>query len=264
MRTQQDEQLLPVLEMMVCFTALRLDILQLSVCLRLLLWIDGFTLLVFIPGAKSDCDLIYVVHSGQWPVSRPEAALCHLFHCVISGLQWMGSVWNLWTENGPLRSLCYEALREFNRVARNEQSDHVLCFRKVDHLQHRHETRQKPAVTGKPSVSHHWALESSLGFPWPGYVFGIWSACFLHSANLLLGTLSKWMWIRQRLVTGASHGEAVSEVPGELLFSFPSRSKSAESLSELCLLISLASTKLSPLFAPPPHSEYTICCCFIN
>lgn len=37
MRTQQDEQLLPVLEMMMCFTALRLDILQLSVCLKLLL-----------------------------------------------------------------------------------------------------------------------------------------------------------------------------------------------------------------------------------
>lgn len=61
-----------------------------------------------------------------------------------------------------------------------------------------------------------------------------------------------------------AHGEAVSEVPGELLFCFLSGSKSAESLSELCLLISLASTKLPPLFAPPPHSEYTICCCSTN
>lgn len=35
-------------------------------------------MLVFIPGAKSDCDLIYVAHAGQWPVSRPEAVLCHV------------------------------------------------------------------------------------------------------------------------------------------------------------------------------------------
>lgn len=47
-----------------------------------------------------------------------------------------------------------------------------------------------------------------------------------------------------------THGKAVLlDVPKELLFSFLSGSKSAESLSELCLLISLASTKLSPLLA---------------
>lgn len=151
MRTQQDEQLLPVLEMMMCFTALRLDILQLPVCLKLLLWIDGFTLLVSIPGAKSDCDLIYVVHAGQWPVSRPEAALCHLFPVWFQDFR----VWGMseiceQRMVDPLSSLWCEVLRDFNRLARNEQPDHGLCFRMADQLQHGGEA-QKPAVTGKPN-----------------------------------------------------------------------------------------------------------------
>lgn len=181
MRTQQDEQLLPVLEMMMCFTALRLDILQLSVCLKLLLWIDGFTLLVFIPGAKSDCDLIYTAHAGQWPVSRPEAALCHVSLCDFR-TSVVGGVWNLWTENGPLRPLCCEALRAFNRVARNEQSDHVLCFRKADHLQHWGETHQKTAVTGKPNVFHDYlgsGVISWFPLPWPCL------GCVKHMAHSL-------------------------------------------------------------------------------
>lgn len=41
----------------------------------------------------------------------------------------------------------------------------------------------------------------------------------------------------------------LSEVSEELLFSFLSGSKPAESLSELCLLISLGGTKLPPLLA---------------
>lgn len=149
MRTQWDEQLLPVLEMMMWFTAPRLDILQLPVCLELLLWIDGFTLLVFILRATSDCDLICVVHAGQWPVSRPEAVIC--LSVWFQDFR-LGDVWNLWTENGPPSSLCCGALKDFNRLAGNEQSDHVLCFRKADHLQHGGETHQKPAVAGKPSV----------------------------------------------------------------------------------------------------------------
>lgn len=96
-----------------------------------------------------------------------------------------------------------------------------------------------------------WALESSLDFPWPGVfrvceAHGIQSACFLHPANLTLDMLPKQCEYGRGWFLAQAHGEAVSEVPGELLFSFLSGSKSAESLSELCLLISLMSTKLFP------------------
>lgn len=171
MRTQRDEQLLPVLEMMMWFTAPRLDILQLPVCLELLLWIDGFTLLVFILRATSDCDLICVVHAGQWPVSRPEAALCHLSLCVISGLQagrclksvnreWSSKLTLLWS---PWRTLT-DWLGMSNLTTSSVSERLIIYSRGVKR------TKNLLLQANPVSFVIVWALEWSLDFPWPGYV----------------------------------------------------------------------------------------------
>lgn len=196
---------------MMCFTALRLDTLQLPVCLKLLLWIDGFTLLVFILGAKSACDLIYVAHAGQWPVSRPEAALCHLFHCVISGLQWMG-LFEICDQKTLLWArFVVKPWGTFNRLARNEQSDHVPCFRNTPKTCCNRQTQCLRWLFGP--WTHLW-ISLGLAMFRVCETHCMQSACFLHSANLIL-----WIW--QRLVTGTSPGWGCVRSTWRALVLFP-------------------------------------------
>lgn len=135
MRTQHNEQLLLILEMMICFTALRLNVLQLPVCLKSLWWIDGSTLLVFILNAEGNCDLIYFVHADQWSVLVFRQKLPSMVCSAVWtwALQKMGRAlqclgWeqsfkliSLWNVNGPLKK----------KMARKEKSGHILCFRKA-------------------------------------------------------------------------------------------------------------------------------------
>lgn len=103
--------------MMICFTALRLNVLQLPVCLKSLRWIDGFTLLVFILNAERNCDLIYFVHADQWSVLVFRQKLPSIVCSAVwtGALQRMGrglkclgwgqtfKLISLWNMNGPLK-----------------------------------------------------------------------------------------------------------------------------------------------------------------
>lgn len=139
-------------------------------CLKSLLWIDGFTLLVSIPGAKSGCDLIYVVHAGQWPVSRPEAALCHLFPVWFQDFSgWGASEICEQRVVDPLSSLGVKPWG-LKQAGWNEQPDHGLSFRMADHLQHRGET---------PKTCWNRQTQCLLGLfgPWSHLLISLGLAC---------------------------------------------------------------------------------------